>query len=160
MSAKQDEYIKMGVVYEDSEGIYFRIENKKGETLGKKRPSELGYSKEMSSTVYVYKEIQSEENLTDSTVYFEMELKFSFPEEKRFKYAYFYKAKSGKVFVRDFDSAICSEVGINDNTFVTRGKTHKLPENSRIPLDAPIFRLNAQTSELERQVTINPLFER
>jgi len=154
------EYVRMTRVFEDDLGIYFNIEDKNGKVTGKKRPSEMGFVREITSKVYVYKTVQSTESLTNETIYFEMELRFAFPQDepKKYRYSYFFKARSGRVMLRDFESGVCSEVGINSE-LVIRGKPKKLPENSRIPLDAPIFRLNAQTNELEREVSVNPLFE-
>jgi hypothetical protein len=154
------EYVNMNVVYEDSEGIFFKVEDKTGKVTGQKRPEELGYSKTQTAKIFVYKQIQSTESLTNETVYFELELKFAFPEDepKKYRYSYFYKTRSGRIMVKDFDSGVTYDCGINSE-LVTRGKPKKLEENSRIPFNAPVFRLNAQTNELEREVTINPLFE-
>jgi hypothetical protein len=52
--------------------------------------------------------------------------------------------------LRDFEAGICSEVSINSE-LVTRGKAVKLPENSLVPKNAPIFRLSA-SGELEREI--------
>jgi hypothetical protein len=139
-------------VMQDSEGIYFEKTDEKHKVLAKVRPSEMGFMKEESWTVYVYKNIQSPESLTDEQVFFEMKLKFAFPkdEKKKWKYQYFYRARSGRIMLRDFESGIASEVSINSE-LVTRGKAKKLPQNSRIPKTAPIFRLSS-SGELEREI--------
>jgi len=152
-------WINFNSVKEDEKGIYFDVLNVDDKKLiGKKTPEELGFKREESWTVYVYKTIQSPETLTDETVYFEMELKFAFPtdEPRKWKNQYFYRARSGKIMLRDFESGVCSEVGINSE-LITRGKAKKLPENSRIPNNAPIFRLSS-SGELEREVNQNPIY--
>jgi len=146
-------WINFNSVKEDEKGIYFDVFNVDDKKLtGKKRPEEMGFKKEETWAIYVYKMIQSPESLTDETVYFEMELKFAFPadEPRKWKNQYFYKARSGRVMLRDFESGIASEVSINSE-LVVRGKAKKLPENSMIPKTAPIFRLSS-SGELEREI--------
>lgn len=152
-------WINFNTVKEDEQGIFFEtfdVESKK--ITGKKRPSDFGFLKETSWTVYVYKTIQSPESLTDEVAYFEMELKFAFPEDekKKWKNQYFYRARSGRIMLRDFESGVCSEVGVNSE-LVSRSKAKKLPENSRIPKTAPIFRLNS-SGELEREIQENSIW--
>lgn len=139
-------------VMEDETSIYFNKVDVKGKIIEKVRPESLGFMKTESWMIYVYKVIQSAQTLTDETVYFSMELKFVFPkdEKKKWKHQYFYRARSGRIMLRDFESGICSEVSINSE-LVTRSKAKKLPENSRIPKTAPIFRLSS-SGELEREI--------
>ena len=148
-------WIDFNRVMEDSEGIYFQVFDVDGNVkgvIGKKRPQDFGFKKTESWTVYVYKTIQSPETLTDETFYFSMTLSFKFPEDEKRKWlhSYFYKAKSGRIMLRDFESGVVSECGVNSE-LVTRGKAIKLPENTRIPKNAPIFRLNP-SMELEREI--------
>lgn len=148
------DYTNCTVVYEDELGIFFKKYDERDREIGITRPEEMDFKKEETAKIYVYKNIQNPEKLQDEQVFFEMELKFAFPEGegKKWKNCYFYKAKSGKVFLRDFDSAICQEVGINSE-LVTRGEAKKLPENSMIPKNAPIFRINPTNGELERELS-------
>lgn len=145
--------INCSIVKEDSDGLYFDELNEKNQLIKKVRPTEMGFSKEMETEIYVYKEVQSTESLQNELVYFSMTLKFAFPAEAKYKTMYFYKCKSGRVMLRDFDSTVCAEVGVNDSVFVTRSKAKKLPENSRIAKDAAIYKINPTTSELEREVS-------
>jgi hypothetical protein len=169
--------INQSVVFEDEEGIYFKKQvetvmwndylrryNDKGTITEEKiRPEQLGFSKELTTKVYVYKDIQSTENIQNETVWFEIELKFAFPEEKQYRYMWFYKTKSGRVFIRDFNFSNCITVGINDKTFVTQGKARKLDPETRIPRNSLRYRLNPATGELEEFTDIeqtDPIYNR
>lgn len=144
-------------VFEDENGIFFLKTNFKHENLGKVRPQEMGFTKTQTARIYIYKEIQSTENLDNETVFFDMTLTFAFPEDrKEFKTQYFYKCRSGRVMLRDFSSGVCSEVSINSE-LVTRGRAKKLDPNTRIPKNAPIFRINS-SGELERQISENSIW--
>lgn len=143
--------IDCNIVYQDAEGIYFnKIENHK--IVGKVRPLEMGFKREETAQIYVFKEIQSAENLDNETVYFDMPLTFAFPEdeERKWRYCYFYKCKSGRIMLRDFESGVCSGVGINSE-LVKRGRAKKLPQDTLIPKNAPIYKINLN-GELGRQL--------
>ncbi|MGA2522908.1 MAG: hypothetical protein ABSF65_01995 [Candidatus Bathyarchaeia archaeon] len=144
-------YTNFSVVKQDEEGIYFDVTDEKG-TVTKARPEQFGFKKEESWRIYVYKTIQNPDKLQDEQVFFSMTLTFAFPidEPKKWINQYFYKARSGRIMLRDFEAGICSEVSINSE-LVTRGKAVKLPENSLVPKNAPIFRLSA-SGELEREI--------
>ena len=144
--------INFNVTKEDNEGIFFDKADGNGKVIGKVRPSEMGFAKTQTMDIYVYKTIQNPDKLQDETVYFSMELTFAFPadEPKKWLNMYFYKARSGRIMLRDFESGVCSECSINSE-LVTRGKAVKLPENSLIAKNAPIFRLSA-SGELEREI--------
>jgi len=153
MSTKNKDFqIDMNKVFEDELGIYFSKSNFEHENLGKVRPSELGFSKRQTWEIYVYKVLESTETLENQKIFYNLELIFTIPEENRYKTAFLYRAKSGKVFLKWFDSGTCSEVGINDKEFSSRGKLKRLPEDTMIPKDAPIFRQNAN-GELEREIS-------
>lgn len=146
-------WINFNSVKEDEAGIFFDVYSIDGKkVIDKRRPEELGFVRTTSWTVYVYKVIQSAQTLVDETVYFSMPLTFKFPkdEKKKWKNQYFYRARSGRIMLRDFESGICSEVGVNSE-LVVRGKAKRLPQNSQIPKNAPIFRLNSN-QELEREI--------
>jgi hypothetical protein len=112
-------------------------------------PESLGYSKHESWDIYVYKVDHS--NLEDKTEFYSMTLNFQVPDEKLYKTAYFKKVKSGRVFLMWFNSGTCSEVSINDNEFCKREKARKLPEDTLIQKNAPIFTLSS-SGELERRL--------
>ena len=148
----KDTMIDMNRVFEDEEGIYFQKTNFEHQNLGKVRLSELGFEKKKIWEVYVYKVVENNEALENQKLFFSLELIFEVPNEARYKTAYLYQAKSGKVFLKWFDSGTCSECSINDKEFCSRGKLKRLPENSRISFNAPTFRQNAN-GELEREIS-------
>ena len=154
MSTKNKDFqTNMNKVFEDELGIYFQKTNFEHQNLGKVRPSELGFEKQKIWEVYVYKVVENNEALENQKLFFSLELIFAVPNEARYKTAYLYQtAKSGKVFLRWFDSGTCSECSINDKEFCSRGKLKRLPENSRISFNAPTFRQNAN-GELEREIS-------
>lgn len=112
-------------------------------------PEQMNFTKKASWDIYVYKTVH--EDLEDRTDYYSMTLTFEIPEEKRYKTAYFYKVKNGRVFLKWFDSGTSSEVSINDSEFCKRGKAKRLPENTIIQKNAPIFTLSS-SGELERRL--------
>ena len=149
----KDTTIDMNKVFEDEEGIYFQRTNFEHQNLGKVRLSELGFEKQKIWGVYVYKVIENTESLENQKIFYSLELIFAVPNEARYKTAYLFQtAKSGKVFLRWFDSGSCAECSINDKEFCSRGKLKRLPENTRIAKNAPIFRQNAN-GELEREIS-------
>jgi hypothetical protein len=148
----KDFLVDMNKVFEDELGIYFQKSNFEHQNLGKVRPSELGFEKKKVWKIYVYKVIENTEALENQKIYYSLELIFEVPQEARYKTAYLHKAQSGKVFLRWFDSGSCAECSINDKEFCSRGKLRRLPENTRIAKNAPIFRQNAN-GELEREIS-------
>lgn len=121
--------------------------------IDKIRPEQLSppHLKTKTRKIYIVKDIQSANSLSDERVVFEMELHYAFPEgDKRFQYHYFVEPKSGVIYIKELDSGCCSEAGVNSE-FVSRGKAKKLPEDTLIPKNAPIFRINPQ-GELEREI--------
>lgn len=162
-------YVDMGRVYETEKGeLYFikTIETRKfirisdsGEPVFERMPSdkktehitptELGFSKKETWTVYVYKTENDE--LEEKTVYYELPLNFEIPQEAKYKTAYFKKAKSGRIFLTWFNSGTCSECSVNDGEFVKRGKAKRLEPDTIIKRGAPIFTLSA-SGELERRL--------
>jgi hypothetical protein len=153
MSTKSKDFqINMNLVFEDELGIFFQKTNFEHQNLGKVRPSELGFEKKKIWEIYVYKVIENTESLENQKIYYSLELIFTVPEEKRYSTAFLHQAKSGKVFLKWFDSGTCSEVGINDKEFSSRGKLKRLPENTMIPKNAPIFR-QSTNGELEREIS-------
>jgi len=80
-----------------------------------------------------------------------MVLEYSFENTKENEHKYFFICKSGRVMLTDFPSGVTSECGVN-SIYVNRKSSKKLPENSRIARNAPIFVINPTTQELERKV--------
>lgn len=172
---KTVEFTNFGRVYEEKDGSLYFIKttetfkflliNGNGEEVYSKTPSKtekthvtpesLGYTKKETWMIYVYKTERDE--LEDKTVFYELPLTFEIPEEKRYKTAYFKKAKSGRVFLAWFDSGTTSEISINDTEFTKRGKSKRLPEDTIIQKNAPIFTLSA-SGELERRLSENEVW--
>lgn len=152
MTDKKDFIVDMNKVFEDELGIYFLKSNFEHENLGKVRPSELGFEKKKTWEIYVYKIVENTEALENQKIFYSLELIFEVPNEKRYSTAFLHQAQSGKVFLKWFDSGTCSEVGINDKEFSSRGKLKRLPENTRIAKNAPIFR-QSTNGELEREIS-------
>jgi len=148
----KDFLIDMNKVFEDEEGIYFQKTNFEHQNLGKVRPSELGFEKKKIWEIFVYKIVENTEALENQKIFYSLELIFEVPNEARYKTAFLHQAKSGKVFLRWFDSGSCAECSINDKEFCSRGKLRRLPENTRIAKNAPIFRQNSN-GELEREIS-------
>lgn len=168
MTDKKVSYVDMGKVFEEQDGSLYFIKttetfkfllmNQNGENIYSKTaeiktehvtPEQLGFSKRENMEIFVYK--TEHEDLEDKTVYYSMTLEFSIPNEARYKTAYFKKTKDGRVFLKWFDSSCCSEVSINDPEFTKRGKARKLPNDTILKRDAPIFTLSA-SGELERRL--------
>lgn len=128
-------------VFQDEQGIYFerREANAPHKLLGKTRPLELGYLKEMTMKIYIEKTIQNSENLENEVVVFEQILTVSIPNEARYKYVYLYKTQNGTVHIKDFDSGSCSAISVNNSEMVKRGKPKKLAENTMLLKSAPIY---------------------
>jgi hypothetical protein len=118
-------------------------------------PSEMGFTRKETWTIYIEKTDTSE--LENTTVYYEMELTFTIPEEARYRYYYFRKAQSGRVFLIMLESGVCSEVSINDKEFTTRGKAKRLPENTILKRGSPKFTLSS-SGELERRLSENEIW--
>jgi hypothetical protein len=139
-------------VFQDAEGIYFEKKdaNPPHKLLGKVRPSELNYVKEVTTKIYVEKLIQSEESLENQITVFEQTLTISVPEEVRYKYIYLFKVQNGTVHLKDFDSGCTSAVSINDAEFVKRGKAKKLAPDTLLLKSAPIFTI--REGVLERKL--------
>jgi len=141
------------------ETYQFLMLNQNGESVHSKTPQKtetthvtpemLGFSKRESWDIFVYKTNHSE--LEDTTEYYSMTLTFEVPNEARYKTAYFKKVHSGRVFLKWFDSGCSSEVSINDPEFTKRGKARKLPPDTILKRDAPVFTLSS-SGELERRL--------
>lgn len=145
--------ISCNMVYEDSEGFYFNKTDKDGK-IEKVRPSDLGLIKSLSKNIFIKKFVQSTESLENETVYFDQEIEFRIPNEARYKPAFLYKCKSGRIVIRWLDSGCTSEVGINDSEFCDRTthKAKKLPENTLIPKKTLIYVQNPNNGELELEI--------
>jgi hypothetical protein len=159
--------INWGKIYEDEQGKIYAFKtievrkynawerdwilDKSQTKVEKTYPEDNGYSKKQTQEVYIRKQISSENNLTDSAIFFKMLLTFEIPSEKRYKYLYLYKVRSGRIFLNSFDSGSTTAVNVNDNEFVRRGRAIKLKNNSLIRKDAPVFTLNSEGT-LERRL--------
>jgi hypothetical protein len=166
---KTNSFINFGKVFLEPDGSLYFVKttetykfitlNSNGEEVFSKNPTKtetthvtpesLGYTKKAEWMIYVYKEVKDE--LEDKKVYYSMLLTFEIPEEKRYKTAYFKKAKSGRVFLMWFDSGCTSEVSINDPEFTKRSKAVRLKEDTILQRTAPVFTLSAN-GELERRL--------
>jgi hypothetical protein len=169
MTDKTIERVDTGKVYLEQDGsVYFLktiqtyqflMVNQNGDNIYSKTatetqtehvtPEQLGFTKKASWEIYVYK--TEHEELEDKTVYYSMTLYFEIPLETRYRTAYFKIAKSGRVFLKWFDSSSCSEVSINDPEFCKRGKAKRLPEDTILQRNAPVFTLSS-SGELERRL--------
>lgn len=116
-------------------------------------PESLGYTKKATWDILVYKTVEGE-GLEKETIFYSMTLNFEVPNEARYRTAFFKKTRSGRVFLKWFDSSCCSEVSINDEEFCKRGKAKRLPEDTIIQRNAPIFTLSS-SGELERRIEAN-----
>lgn len=149
--------INLDKVFEDSEGIYFsKIDS--DHVVSKVRPSEIGFSKTMSTTIFIEKTTQSEDVLSDTVSVFSQELTISVKSEARFKYIYLYKTKSGIVHQKDFESGSCSAVNINpegqDSLIeIKRGRAKKLPNDSFLLKSVPIYTI--RDGVYERKLSID-----
>lgn len=113
----------------------------------------LGYKKHADYNIFIYK-VEKDE-LEDETVYYSMTLSFDIPEEARYRYFYFKKVRSGKIMLCQLDSGCVSEASVNGE-FVSRGKAKKLPPDTMLKLDSPIFTI--ENGELTRRVEVNTIY--
>jgi hypothetical protein len=126
-------------VFEDEKGIYFEKRDSKHKLISTVRPEEVGYLKSMTMKIYIEKTVSNSEQLENEVTVFEQTLTVTIPEEKRCKYWYLFKTKNGSVYLKYFESGCCSQISVNDSELVKRSRAKKLPENTFLPRNAPIF---------------------
>lgn len=126
-------------VFEDEKGIYFEKTDSKHRLISTVRPEEVGYLKSMTMKIYIEKTVSNSEQLENEVTVFEQLLTITVPDEARCKYWYLFKTKNGSVYLKYFDSGCCSSVSVNDSEMVKRGKAKKLPNDTFLPKNAPIF---------------------
>jgi hypothetical protein len=121
--------------------------------ISKISPEQCGYVKTTSLDIVVQKTISNPDSLSDEVVSFFMTLSFSMEPNAENRFRYFYKCRSGEIFIKDFEGLPypCSKVSINDPAYVKRSRARKCPEDTLVKAGTPIFTLN-KSNELERQV--------
>jgi hypothetical protein len=141
------------VVYEDEHGIYFNAVDTQTKKVRKIRPEDLGFHKKIEASIVVRKKVSNAEGLTDEDVYFSLPISYEFPQDepRKWKYAYFYKCRSGEIALRDFSNG-ATDINFINSGLVVRGTAKKLPENTQLPLSTPIYELDPSTNELRRFV--------
>lgn len=152
--------IDTNVVFEEKGKFYFNKTDEKRHVIGKVSPEDMGYTKSIKAKIFIAKKLSSEESLTDETIIFTQEIEYSVPSELRYSTAFLFKARSGRIFLKWFDSGCTSEVGVNDSEFCHRNaKAVRLPNDTLLPKSTPIYTLNPKTGELELEVHVNSIFE-
>jgi hypothetical protein len=112
------------------------------------------HTKEAEQKIFIRKQIVSPDNFETEYVFWEMILHYKIPDEKRYRWLYLFKCRSGRVFIKSLEFGHCCSVSPNDPEFVTRGKPTKCKENTIVPANAEIYEVDPLTNELRLDVTL------
>lgn len=140
--------VSMNPVYQDEKGNpYFEevdVQTKK--VLRHVFPEEMGLKRELSIDVICYKELKSETELSNSTVYFKLPLIFGYGDDKAMRFHYFKIGRLGTVIEVDLESGCASPANLNS---AKRGRAVRLAENTQLPLKTRKYKIDESTGELQ-----------
>ena len=114
--------------------------------LGTYFPEEMGLKRELSIDVICYKELKSETELSNSTVYFKLPLIFGYGDDKAMRFHYFKIGRLGTVIEVDLESGCASPANLNS---AKRGRAVRLAENTQLPLKTRKYKIDESTGELQ-----------